>query len=440
MTGSIRFLTLCVLGLCLLLGQVHAGSSKGCGKALNSKLKKGGTGQSNKISLTRSNGAKRSFLLHFPANYDKNKPHGLIFSFHGRSGTAAGQESLSKLSESEKNKNMLVAYPTGIDKQWQGDPAAKTDDVGFTLDMINSISDQYCIDPDRIYASGQSNGGGFSANILACHPEASRRIAAFAGVSGAYYQGTSDANCDANTVVINCNPGRKNVPIIEFHGKKDETIPYNGGKRRNRCLPNIPHFMRAWSHRNGYDTNSADSNLYNGHVKKMEWGSGNLKGVNTHYAIDNMPHTWPNAKNVSATLTFHMSIYHNTNSPSQYYMNATPTIMEFFNKWTLATTPDARVSRTTTTGTTTGTICPSKNGQTYNAGGKNFKISCSADTPKTPAYTGATYPGSFAACMAQCAAEAQCGHAVYWKDKCWKKKGKPGVLKAGDFSRVGTKV
>jgi poly(3-hydroxybutyrate) depolymerase len=301
MTGSIRIFALCVLGLCLLLGQAHAGSSKGCGKALNSKMKKGGTGQSNKINLTRSNGVKRSFLLHFPAGYDASKPHGLIFSFHGRAGTAAGQESLSKLSESDKNKNMLVAYPTGIDAQWQGDPAAKTDDVGFTLDMINSISDQYCIDPDRIYASGQSNGGGFSANILACDPVASRRIAAFAGVSGAYYQGTSDANCNANTVVINCNPGRKNVPIIEFHGQKDDTIPYNGGKRRNRCLPNIPHFMRAWANRNGYGVNAAETSLYNGHVKKSEWGTGNLKGVNTHYSIDNMPHTWPNAKSVSSS-------------------------------------------------------------------------------------------------------------------------------------------
>lgn len=117
MADSIRFWGLCILGLCILLGQAHAGSSKGCGKALNSKLKKGATGQSNKINLTTSQGVKRSFLLHFPQNYDKNKAHGLIFSFHGRSGSAAGQENLSKLSEPEKNKNMLVAYPEGIDKQ-----------------------------------------------------------------------------------------------------------------------------------------------------------------------------------------------------------------------------------------------------------------------------------------------------------------------------------
>lgn len=300
MAGSVPFFALCVLGFLLLLGQAQAGSSPGCGKALNSKLKKGATGQSNKINFTTTKGTKRQFLLHFPLDYDKNKPHGLIFSFHGRSGSAAGQESLCKLSEPEKNENMLVVYPEGIDKQWQGDPAAKSDDISFTLDLISSLQNQYCIDPDKVFATGQSNGGGFAANILACHPVASQRIAAFAGVSGAYYQGDSDANCNANTVPITCNPGRKNVPVLEFHGKKDETIPYDGGKRRNRCLPNIPHFMSAWGRRNGLGDRSADTNLHNGHVKKMEWGSGNLKGLNTHYAIDNMPHTWPNQAKVSS--------------------------------------------------------------------------------------------------------------------------------------------
>lgn len=298
MAGSIRLLALFVLVLCLLLGQVHAGGSRGCGKALNSKLKKGATGQSNKINFTTSKGVKRNFLLHFPTNYDKNVPHGLIFSFHGRSQTSAKQESLCKLSEPAKNPHMLVVYPQGIDNQWQGDPAAKSDDVGFTLDMINSLQDQYCIDPDKIYATGQSNGGGFSANILACHNVASRRIAAFAGVSGAYYQGTSDANCNADTVPIKCNAGRRNVPVLEIHGKKDDVIPYNGGKRRNRCLPKIPHFMNAWAKRNGLGDKHTNEKIKDGHITKMEWGSGGLKGLNTHYAIDNMPHTWPNENKV----------------------------------------------------------------------------------------------------------------------------------------------
>jgi poly(3-hydroxybutyrate) depolymerase len=426
MPGPIRFFGLCLLGLCLLLGQAYAGSSKGCGKDLSSKLQKGATGQSNKINYNTSQGVKRSFLLHLPKDYDKNKAHGLILSFHGRSGSAADQESLCKLSEPEKNKNMLVVYPEGINKQWQGDPAAKSDDVTFTLDMIKSFSEQFCIDPDKIYATGQSNGGGFAANILACHPVASRKIAAFAGVSGAYYQGSSDANCKPLKVPIPCNAGRKNVPILEFHGIKDDTIPYNGGKRRDRCLPNIPHFMTAWAERNGLGENYAQSNLYNNHVKKMEWGSGSLRGINTHYSIDNMGHTWPNEKS--------------------YYMNATPMIMDFFNKWTLASTPGARASNSPASSSGASNpsqppLCPSQNNRNYAApGGKTFRVLCGTDTRKHPAYTAATHPGSLRACITQCATDNKCGHVVFIDDKCWKNQGKPGSIDKAENARVAQKL
>jgi len=427
MPGPIRFFGLCmIIGLCLLLDHAYAASSIGCGKPLDPKWKKGSTGQSNKITFNVK-GETRTALLHFPNAYDNNKSYGLIFAFHGRSGTPAGQESLSKLSESKMNKNMLVVYPEGIDKQWQGDPEAKTDDVAFTLAMIDSLVLKLCIDPDKIYAAGQSNGGGFAVNILACDPVASRRIAAFAGVSGAYYQGTSDANCKPLTVPIVCNPGRKNVPILDIHGLKDDTIPYNGGVRRNRCLPALTHFMTAWAQRNGLGESYSQSNLNNNHVKKMEWGGskGELKGLNTHYSIDNMGHTWPNG--------------------GSYYVSATSHIIEFFGKWTLASTPGARESidsPVTTSGGSSNSaqapLCPAQNNKNYNCpanGGKTFRILCGSDTAKQPAYAAATYPGSLRGCVAQCAVDNQCGHVVFHKDKCWKKMGKPGSIdKTGNAS------
>jgi poly(3-hydroxybutyrate) depolymerase len=427
MPGPIRFFDLCmIIGLCLLLDHAYAASSIGCGKPLDPKWKKGSTGQSNKITFNVK-GETRTALLHFPNAYDNNKSYGLIFAFHGRSGTPAGQESLSKLSESKMNKNMLVVYPEGIDKQWQGDPEAKTDDVAFTLAMIDSLVLKLCIDPDKIYAAGQSNGGGFAANILACDPVASRRIAAFAGVSGAYYQGTSDANCKPLTVPIVCNAGRKHIPILDIHGLKDDTIPYTGGVRRNRCLPTLTHFMTAWAQRNGLGESYSQSNLNNNHVKKMEWGGskGELKGLNTHYSIDNMGHTWPNG--------------------GSYYVSATSHIIEFFGKWTLASTPGARESidsPVTTSGGSSNSaqapLCPAQNNKNYNCpanGGKTFRILCGSDTAKQPAYAAATYPGSLRGCVAQCAVDNQCGHVVFHKDKCWKKMGKPGSIdKTGNAS------
>jgi poly(3-hydroxybutyrate) depolymerase len=311
MAITTTFLSLCLV-TASLLGQVMAEKSSGCGKAVPSAIKPGGFGQSNNISFTTSSDIKRSFLLHLPLAYDVNTGHGLIFSFHGRSEDASSQESRSRLSDPALNPHMLVVFPNGINQEWQGDPDATSDDVGFTLDVINSMESEFCIDTDQIFASGMSNGGGFSANILACDPVASKKIAAFAGVSGAYYQGTTDANCQPDTVPVKCNPGRKPIPILEFHGQTDGVIPYVGGPRRNRCLPSIPHFITSWADRNGLGTSNKTTTLGGGHVKQYQFGSGARAGLNTHYWIDGMGHTWPNAQD------------------NQF--NGTSVVMDFFNK------------------------------------------------------------------------------------------------------------
>lgn len=159
--------------------------SSGCGKPLGAGIKKGGTGSSNTVTIT-SGGTSRSFLLHIPSNYNIGEARGLIFSFHGRGGASADQEQRTLFSDPWFNKDNFAVYPQGIDNQWQGDPAASTNDVQFTLDVLDWISNNYCVNTDAVYSTGFSNGGGFSLNTLACDAVASTRFAAFAANSGAY--------------------------------------------------------------------------------------------------------------------------------------------------------------------------------------------------------------------------------------------------------------
>lgn len=58
---------------------------------------------------------------------------------------------------------------------WQGVPGVETDDLGFTSDILNDVQAQYCIDTDRIFATGKSQGGGF-VGVLACDEDLSKRI------------------------------------------------------------------------------------------------------------------------------------------------------------------------------------------------------------------------------------------------------------------------
>lgn len=125
------------------------------------------------------------------------------------------------------------------------------DDIGFVKALIANLTVSYCIDTGRVFAAGLSNGGGMT-NVLACDPTMSVTIAAFAPVSGALYT-SQQGTCYPYTIEpvnsipqATCNPGRSNLPIIEFHGTADGTINYLGGPRRGYCLPAIAHWTTDW--------------------------------------------------------------------------------------------------------------------------------------------------------------------------------------------------
>ena len=105
------------------------------------------------------------------------------------------------------------------------------DDVAFMRDLIApDLSDQFCIDPARIYVNGMSNGGGMT-NRLAC--ELSDQIAAVAWSSGAYTDFPGG-----------CHPTRP-VPVMAFHGKEDPIVPYEGNPLIH--FPPIEQWVADWA-------------------------------------------------------------------------------------------------------------------------------------------------------------------------------------------------
>ena len=407
---------------------VTATKSKGCGNEVASSLKRGGFGKSNDVPFITSSGSKRTFLLHIPTSYDVNKATPLIFSFHGRSESGTGQESKSRLSDETLNPDKFVVYPNGIDQQWQGDPAATSDDVSFVLDLIGSLEDEFCIDTDRIYSSGHSNGGGFSLNILACDATASKKIAAFMGSAAATYQGTTDANCHGATVPIKCNPGRKLIPILETHGSADDTIAYNGGPRRQRCIPSAPHFVTEWAKRNGLGGDNTTT-IRTSLVKEYQFGwKEGVPGLVTHYRVQGMGHAWPWESQGGG-------------------FDATPVVLDFFNSHKLGSSVAKTSSETSHAATSIASppsvakpTCPASDGKTFTTErGFKYAVHCASDSTGK-LVTGVTNPGSFALCMAYCDGTAGC-KSVSYDGACYMK-GNAGKLiqKSTQGNRVAIRV
>lgn len=165
-------------------------------------------------------GVDRTIRLHVPASYDPTRPAPVVLAFHGY--TLSGQIMLdqARLAAASDADGFVVAAAdgTGVLRGWNagdccGDPVlAGTDDVGFVGALLDRMIDELCIDEDRVYATGFSNGG-FLSHRLGC--ELADRIAAVAPVSGVMG-------------IDNCNPIRP-VPVLAIHGTGDLVVPYDGG-------------------------------------------------------------------------------------------------------------------------------------------------------------------------------------------------------------------
>lgn len=224
------------------------------------------------------------------------------------------------LRENQENPNQ--ASGQGF---WQGSPGVTSDDTGFTKKILDQVGTQYCIDDERIYATGKSQGGGM-AGILAADNELSTMIAAFAPVSGAFYV-SGDAKCRPDSVNISSDPGRPNIPILEFHGAADDVIPYDGGPDRGDCLPAITHWIQSWAQSNGLNPDSNTTSRVEGATNNdstvFQFGEGASLGMVTHILVgENIGHDWPSTEdNEDNTLQGH--------SPASF--NASSIIMDFFD-------------------------------------------------------------------------------------------------------------
>jgi hypothetical protein len=147
------------------IGTAGSGGSGGAGGASGSgggsggsSMKSAGCGKARTLQdgnrTLKSGSMDRAYVLRTPTDYDNTRPYRLIIGFHGAGGkgtdVAPSFFGLWDLSAG----STIFAAPTAVDGTWK--PNIDNTMVG---DLVKQLSDDLCIDPNRVMIEGFSHGG-----------------------------------------------------------------------------------------------------------------------------------------------------------------------------------------------------------------------------------------------------------------------------------------
>jgi polyhydroxybutyrate depolymerase len=219
-------------------------------------------------------GLEREYRLHLPADYDQDTASSLVLSFHWYGGNAHNMESATRTSHHADKYGYIAVYPEstsfddkfGTHTSWNdlscsvssgpegptcsrrlgypmppecGEPSDCVwctchDDVAFVDQLLDELQATLCIDPDRVYATGISNGAMF-VHRLGC--DMGDRFAAIAPVAGTLAKG------------FNCAPGASaSTSIMQLYADHDGLVPTDGSEGADgHYLVPVDDVMDAWA-------------------------------------------------------------------------------------------------------------------------------------------------------------------------------------------------
>lgn len=206
-------------------------------------------------ATVESSGGTRSYTVRTPASYTADQRYPLIIVLDGMDGSPSRAELESGLSALPA----LTVYPEALLGRhgltaWQGAPYSPegVNDVQFIDDMLTALAKDYCIDTDRTYIVGMSNGAGL-ATMVTC--DLGERIAGMTGISGAYYAQCPHALSSGSRLLF-------------IHSRDDQTIPLSGSQARR--LPDIYQLADSYGQSAGCQSLTTTRG---GRDKKFSWSN-----------------------------------------------------------------------------------------------------------------------------------------------------------------------
>ena len=230
------------------------------------------------------NGEEREYFLYVPDSYNENTEYPVLLNFHGFGGNAKDYINYeSDFRDVAEQEGVILVYPQGSllsgFSHWNAAPMAEdnksnTDDIGFIELLIRNLQQDLSVDPNRIYATGFSNGGMFSY-ALGCFTEG--LIAGVAAVSGLQLN------------LEDCSPSHP-ISVLIAHSTTDDVIPYTGSSD----VASVDETVSFWRTANQTSSEAKESrhNLGDETVWIYTYTGGTNGSEVLHYKVDNGMHMW----------------------------------------------------------------------------------------------------------------------------------------------------
>jgi polyhydroxybutyrate depolymerase len=195
-------------------------------------------------------GLQRTYLVHLPSGYDKNRLWPLVIVLHGGGGQGKNVDALTGFNSESDREGFIAVYPDAVGRNWndgRGDPNIKSqatdiDDVSFISALINRLEGDLSINNKMIFVTGISNGAMMS-HRLGC--ELSAKIAAIAPVAGNIPEKMKPAWSPSHP-----------LSVLIINGTDDPLVPWNGGDvtfltlKRGRVI-SVGDTVKFWLANNG---------------------------------------------------------------------------------------------------------------------------------------------------------------------------------------------
>jgi len=239
---------------------------------------------------------ERTYLVHVPKDYDPKKPTPVVLALHGAAMDGSMMVWFSGLNKKSDESGFIVVYPSGTGvgpfRTWNAGGFSgkmaedKADDVTFIGKLLDDLGTAVKVDEKRVYACGMSNGGMMCYRLAA---ELSERIVAIAPVAG--------------TIAIEESKPKRPVPIIHFHGSKDNIVPFEITKGKSPSfmkLKGVEESVLTWVKLNGCDENPKTETISKDgdeiKVSRKTYGNGKDGAEVVLVVIEEGGHTWPGEK------------------------------------------------------------------------------------------------------------------------------------------------